>query len=165
VPAFGQAVSGSITGLVTDASAAAVVGATVVVKNVGTSVATQVTTTDTGYYSVPNLIPGTYSVVAEAQGFKTFRVDQVTVNVNSIVRVDCSLVIGSISESISVSAESALLKTEKADVSGLLTGRTLNELPVIGRNVSQMVALLPGAVRGGAAFIRRESQAATPTVS
>ena len=75
VPAFGQAVSGSITGLVTDASAAAVVGATVVVKNVGTSVATQVTTTDTGYYSVPNLILGTYSVVAEAQGFKTFRVD------------------------------------------------------------------------------------------
>jgi hypothetical protein len=153
VPAWGQAVSGSITGLVTDSSAAAVSGATVTVQNVGTRVATQVTTTDTGYYAVLNLIPGTYSVVAEAQGFKTFRVDQVAVNLNSTVRVDCSLVVGSISESVTVSAESALLKTEKADVSGLLAGRTLNELPVIGRNVSQLISILPGAVRGGAAFV------------
>src|SRR5688572_8567333 len=84
VPGWSQAVSGSITGLVTDPSAAAVAGATITVQNVGTRVATQVTTTDTGYYSVPNLIPGTYSVVTEAQGFKTFRVDQVTVNLNSI---------------------------------------------------------------------------------
>ncbi len=79
VPAWNQAVSGSITGLVTDSSAAAVAGANVTIRNNGTQVATQVTTTDTGYYSVPNLIPGTYSVSVEAQGFKAYRVDQVTV--------------------------------------------------------------------------------------
>jgi len=149
----GQAVSGSITGLVTDGSGAAVVGATVSIRNVGTSVATQASTTDTGYYAALNLIPGTYSVVAEAKGFKQFRVEKVAVNLNSTVRVDCALVIGSISDSVTVSAESALLKTEKADVSGLIAGRTLNELPVLGRNVSQLIAILPGAVRGGAAFV------------
>lgn len=151
--AHAQAVSGSITGLVTDSSGASVAGASVTITNQGTSVATQVATTDTGYYSVPNLIPGTYSVVAEAKGFKSFRVEQVSVNLNSIVRVDCPLTLGSISESVNVSAEAALLKTEKADVSGVIAGRTLNELPVLNRNVSQMVALLPGAVRGGAAFV------------
>lgn len=148
-----QAVSGSITGLVTDASNAAVAGASVVIRNEGTSVATQVSTTETGYYSVPNLIPGTYSVLAEAQGFKLFRVEHVSVNLNSIVRIDCTLAVGSISDSVTVSAESALLKTEKADVSGLISGRTLNELPVLNRNVSQLISILPGAVRGGAAFV------------
>ena len=148
-----QAVSGSITGLVTDGSGSTVAGANVTITNQGTSVSTQVATTETGYYSVPNLIPGTYSVVAEAKGFKQFRVQQVTVNLNSIVRVDCQLELGSISESVTVSAEAALLKTEKADVSGVIDGRTLNQLPVLNRNVSQLVATLPGAVRGGAAFI------------
>ncbi len=151
--AHAQAVSGSITGLVTDGSGSSVAGANVTITNQGTSVSTQVTTTETGYYSVPNLIPGTYSVVAEAKGFKQFRVQQVTVNLNSIVRIDCQLELGSISESVTVSADAALLKTEKADVSGVIDGRTLNQLPVLNRNVSQLVATLPGAVRGGAAFI------------
>src|SRR5262245_45775411 len=64
-----QAVSGSITGLVTDASGAVVAGANITITNEATSVPSQASTTDTGYYSVPNLIPGTYSVVAEAKGF------------------------------------------------------------------------------------------------
>src|SRR4051812_6951220 len=151
--AHAQAVSGSITGLVTDTSGAVVAGARITITNQETSVPSQVSTTDTGYYSVPNLIPGTYSVVAEAKGFKQFRVQQVTVNLNSIVRIDCVLEVGNISETVTVSAETALLKTEKADVSGVIEGRTLNQLPVLNRNVSQLVALLPGAVRGGAAFI------------
>ena len=151
--AHAQAVSGSITGLVTDTSGAVVAGARITITNQETSVPSQVSTTDTGYYSVPNLIPGTYSVVAEAKGFKLVRVQNVTVNLNSIVRVDCTLEVGNISETVTVSADAALLKTEKADVSGVIEGRTLNQLPVLNRNVSQMVALLPGAVRGGAAFI------------
>ena len=137
----------------TDTSGAVVAGAGITITNQETSVPSQVSTTDTGYYSVPNLIPGTYSVVAEAKGFKLVRVQNVTVNLNSIVRVDCVLEVGNISETVTVSAETALLKTEKADVSGVIEGRTLNQLPVLNRNVSQMVALLPGAVRGGAAFI------------
>ena len=120
----------------------------------GDSVPSQVSTTDTGYYSVPNLIPGTYSVVAEAKGFKLVRVQNVTVNLNSIVRVDCTLEVGNISETVTVSAETALLKTEKADVSGVIEGRTLNQLPVLNRNVSQMVSLLPGAVRGRSGIYR-----------
>jgi hypothetical protein len=151
--AHAQAVSGSITGLVTDTSGAVVAGARITITNQETSVPSQVSTTDTGYYSVPNLIPGTYSVVAEAKGFKLVRVQNVAVNLNSIVRVDCTLEVGNISETVTVSADAALLKTEKADVSGVIEGRTLNQLPVLNRNVSQMVALLPGAVRGGAAFI------------
>src|SRR5262245_22539956 len=86
-----QAVSGSITGLVTDASGAVVAGANITITNEATSVPSQASTTDTGYYSVPNLIPGKYSVVAEAKGFKLFQVQHVTVNLNSTVRVDCVL--------------------------------------------------------------------------
>src|SRR4051794_23738129 len=151
--AHAQAVSGTISGLVTDTSGAVVAGANITITNQETSVPAQVSTTETGYYSVPNLIPGTYEVVAEAKGFKLYRVRQVSVNLNSTVRVDCLLEVGNISETVTVSAEAALLKTEKADVSGVIDGRTLNQLPVLNRNVSQLVSILPGAVRGGAAFI------------
>ena len=111
--AHAQAVSGSITGLVTDTSGAVVAGAGITITNQETSVPSQVSTTDTGYYSVPNLIPGTYSVVAEAKGFKLFRVQQVTVNLNSIVRVDCVLEVGNISETVTVSAERHSLRQRK----------------------------------------------------
>ena len=98
--AHAQAVSGSITGLVTDTSGAVVAGAGITMTNQETRVPSQVSTTDTGYYSVPNLIPGTYSVVAEAKGFKLVRVQNVAVNLSSIVRVDCMLEVGNISETV-----------------------------------------------------------------
>lgn len=151
--AFGQAVSGTINGLVTDPGGAVVTGASLVVTNTRTGVAVKTVTNETGFYSVPNLIPGTYSVRAEASGFKRYEKTEIVLNVDSIARVDCQLEIGAVSESVTITAEAAVLKTDKADLGGVISERTLTELPVLGRNVSSLVSVLPGALRGGAAFI------------
>jgi len=148
-----QAVSGSISGLVTDPSAAAVANASVTVENRGTGLVTSTVTTSTGFYSMSNLIPGEYSVKIEAPGFKQFTATSVRLSVDTGVRVDASLIIGSSTESVTISAESALLKTEKADVSAVLPASTLSQLPTLNRNMSVLVSILPGAVRGGTAFV------------
>lgn len=152
-PAWAQAVSGTINGLVTDPSGAALTTASVTVLNVNTGVTVKTNTNAAGFYSVPNLIPGTYSVEATAAGFKTFKKTDIPLSVDSVVRVDCPLEIGQVTESVTVTADVAILKTEKADVGAVINSRTLTELPVLGRNVSSLIGILPGALKGGAAFI------------
>src|SRR5580765_4968715 len=78
-----QAVSGTISGLVTDPSSATVANAAVSVVNAGTGVTIRATTTETGYYSVPNLIPGIYSVKIDAAGFKQYVANQIELSVDS----------------------------------------------------------------------------------
>ena len=150
---FGQAVSGTISGLVTDPAGAAIPKVNITVTNTNTGVALKMTTNEAGFYSASNLIPGVYTVQAEAAGFKRFEKIGVVLDVDSVARVDCALTIGQLSDSVTVTAEAAVLKTEKADLGGVISGQTLTELPVIGRNVSALVGILPGALVGGAAFI------------
>ncbi len=151
--ASGQAVSGTINGLVTDPSGAAVVGASVTVMNTRTGATVRVFSTATGFYAVPNLPPSVYTVTAEAPGFKQFVQTNASLSLDSIVRVECPLEVGNIAESVSVTAEEAVLKTDKADVSAVITDRTLTDLPVLNRNASQLVSLLPGALRGTTVFV------------
>ena len=84
----GQAVSGSITGIVTDPSGAAVSNAAVSVENTGTSLLTRTTTTNSGFYTVTNLIPGEYTVRVEAPGFRQFLTTGIRLSVDTGVRVD-----------------------------------------------------------------------------
>ena len=151
--ASGQAVSGTINGLVADPSGAAVVGASVTVRNTRTGAVVRVLSTGTGFYAVPNLTPSVYTVTAESPGFKQFEQTNVSLSLDSIVRVDCPLEVGNMAESVRVTAEEAVLKTDKADVSAVIAERTLTDLPVLNRNASQLVSLLPGALRGGTVFI------------
>ena len=153
LPVSAQAVSGTINGLVTDPAGAAIPNVNITVANTNTGVVVKVTTNESGFYAVPNLIPGVYSVQSEKTGFKRYEKTGIALNVDSVVRVDCMLAIGQVSESVTVTSEAAVLKTEKADLGGVIGGKTLTELPVLGRNVSSLVAILPGALAGGAAFI------------
>ena len=127
--------------------------AAVSIENTGTSLTTRTTTTNSGFYTVTNLIPGEYTVRVEAPGFRQFLTTGIRLSVDTGVRIDCPLAIGSTSETVNVSAEAALLKTEKADVSAVLETRTVAELPTLNRNVSTLVSILPGAIRGGTAFV------------
>ncbi len=147
--ASGQAVSGTINGLVADPSGAAVAGASVTVRNTRMGAVVRVLSTATGFYAVPNLTPSVYTVTAEAPGFKQFEQTNVSLSLDSIVRVDCPLEVGNVSESVSVTAEEAALKTDKADVSAVITERTLTDLPVLNRNASQLVPCCPARSVGG----------------
>ena len=142
--ALGQAVYGSILGTVTDPTGAAVSGAKVTAVSQSKSVSTQVTSNESGNYSVTHLIPDVYTVRIEAQGFKVLEYKDVQVSADTGSRVDGQFQIGGSSETVEVTSEAPQLKTDRADVAMELSGKQVNELPVINRNFQSMILLTPG---------------------
>ena len=138
--------TGQITGIVEDASEAVVSGATVTAKNTSTNVTTQTVTSESGLYTIFNVIPGTYTVTVEQPGFKKSVQENVVVGVDTIVRVDAPLEVGAVTEEITVTGVAPLLKTERADVSETIERREVQNLPTLGRNVTRLQLLAPGAV-------------------
>ena len=141
----GGVLCGPILGDVKDASGASVPGAAVVVTNKSTSLTRQTVTDEAGRFNFGDLPAGIYSFKASRQGFKTFEQTPVTVNINSVTRVDVTLEIGSIGDTVTVNAEPPMLQTETAEVHQNLTGAELTNLPVpLGRNYQQVYRMLPG---------------------
>ncbi len=143
-PALGQAVYGSVFGTVTDASGAAVAGATVTITNTGTNVSETAKTNSTGNYNQTRLIPGTYRVKVEASGFKVAVIETVVVNVDTASTVNVALQPGQVSEEITITAESPLLKTDRADVATTVETRQVTDLPILDRNFTKFILLTPG---------------------
>jgi outer membrane receptor protein involved in Fe transport len=141
-----QALYGSITGTVTDNSGGAVPGATVSVKNEGTGLELTTVTDAEGNYTIRNIPGGNYTLKASLQGFKEFVQTGVPVTVNNIVRINGKLEIGALSESVTVVSETAVLKTDKADVSVDLKPEDVVNLPLNQyRNYQTLLNLVPGA--------------------
>ncbi len=146
--AVAQSDYGSIGGFVKDPSGGVVPKGKVVVKNEATNQEHAVTTNDTGYYTVPNLPPGLYTITAEAAGFKKFQSTHVKLDANSALSFDASLVVGATTETVEVSATAAALQTESGSVQSEVTGTQIQSQELNGRNPIYMAQLLPG-VRGG----------------
>src|SRR5258707_5262210 len=142
-----QAVYGSITGTVTDAQGSGVAGAKVVVTSVTKGTIEEVTTNENGSYSVTHLTPDTYKVHIEAAGFKAHEVASARVDVDSTVRVDAQLQVGSVTQSVEVTGEIPQLQTEKTDVATVFQSRTVEDLPIYNRNFTTLQLLSPGAQR------------------
>jgi hypothetical protein len=143
--AWGQAVYGSIAGVVDDASGAAIPGATIVVKSLDRQVEDTVVTNEAGFYAKDRLLPGVYQVRAELSGFKPKLVSRVVVNVDSQTKVDFALEVGNLTEEVTVtSAEGQLLKTDRADVATVFDTKQITELPVLDRNFTKFLLLTPG---------------------
>ncbi|HVW85805.1 MAG TPA: TonB-dependent receptor, partial [Bryobacteraceae bacterium] len=149
VPLFSQAFYGSIVGTVTDPSSAALRGARITLTNVGTDERRQAQTDTEGNYQFLNLVPGTYRVEVEQTGFKRSTRDQIQVTVASAVRADISMQLGELTQTVEVQATAALLQTENANLSQVVETRTVQELPVNGRNLLNLVAIVPGVVPQG----------------
>jgi carboxypeptidase family protein len=107
-----QVLYGSILGDVKDATGASIRGATVVAVNKSTGLARQGITDGTGRFNFPDLPAGVYNLKASQQGFKTFERTEVTVNINSVTRIDVTLQIGSMGDSVTVSTEPPKLQTD-----------------------------------------------------
>ncbi len=142
--AFGQAVYGTISGTVTDSSAAPVARANVTITDTGKGVHYSAATNDSGNYSQQHLIVGTYEVRVEAPGFQNWVRRNIQVEVDTVAQVNAQLSIGSVNETVTVSAEAAILKTERSDVSDVMTQKAVSELPVLGRDMSKLYLLIPG---------------------
>ncbi len=140
---FGQAVYGSVFGTVTDQSGAAVAKAKVTITNSGTNVSETTETNSSGNYNQTRLIPGSYRVKIEAQGFKT-TVTEVMVNVDRATETNVSLQTGAVSEEVTITAEAPLLKTDRADVATTFESRQVTDLPILDRNFTKLILLTPG---------------------
>ena len=151
--AFAQTERGTITGVVMDSSKAAVPGVSISVVNIGTNAASNVVSGDSGTYSAANLPPGTYRIEATLQGFQTSKVEGVILNAGTTARVDVTLNLGSVSESVLVVAENAVVSTEDAKVATTVSNRLIDELPlVVGgamRSPFDLLATVPEARGSG----------------
>jgi hypothetical protein len=148
-PVHAQSVAGSIVGTVTDASNAVVAGATVTLTNLGTNDTRTAQSDATGSYQFVNLLPGNYRVAVEQTGFKRFARQPITVEVQSVVRIDVPMQIGDAAQTIEVVAVTPLLQTQTATLGQVVEGRSVMEMPLNGRNVLNLIALVPGVVPQG----------------
>ena len=139
-----QAVYGSISGTITDTTGAVVPDATVTVTSVERKTTDTVTTNTDGFYVKDRLLPGTYEVKIEKQGFKAGLSSSVNVSVDTQTKVDAALETGQVSEVVTVSTEGQLLKTDRADVATTFSKREVEELPIIDRNFTKLILLTPG---------------------
>ena len=146
VTAFAQTGAASLTGIISDQSGAKVPGATVTATSQATNVAYTAVSNEAGNYSITSVPVGTYVLKAELSGFKTATTNPIEVEAKAIVRLDFTLQLGAIEETILVAGESPLLQTESVTVGEVISGTTVVALPLNGRNTGQLSLLLPGVV-------------------
>lgn len=137
---------GQITGRITDASGAAVPGATVTALSAQTGLVTETVSDHEGLYRFPSLPAGTYTIKAELSGFRSVEVKYLVLDAASRRSVDLQLEVGDISETVTVGARANQVETQSGDVTRVITGEQVNNIALNGRNYAQLLQLLPGAV-------------------
>src|SRR5215469_12754387 len=148
--AFAQVTTGTISGVVQDATGAAIVGAAVTIRNLDTGAVRTVMTDTGGRYNAPDLPLGNYEVEARQTGFQTEARLGINLTVGREAVVDLSLKVGQISERVLVTGEAPLVETTTSAMSSLVDERTIRDLPLNGRSYDQLALLQPGVVSMGA---------------
>ena len=144
--ALAQTGAASLTGIISDQTGAKVPGATVTATNQATNVSYTAVSNETGNYTITSAPVGTYVLKAELSGFKTATTNPIQVEAKAIVRMDFTLQLGAIEETILVAGQAPLLQTESVTVGQVISGTTVVGLPLNGRNTGQLSLLLPGTV-------------------
>jgi hypothetical protein len=148
--AFAQEVTGTISGIVKDASGAVIPNAKVTITNTDKNAVIRDMTTDSnGSYLAPLLPIGRYSITIEAAGFKSTARKDILLYASSKLSQDFQLVVGSAGETINVEAAAAQVQTQSAAAAGVITGTQVREIPLNGRNWEQLVTLMPGVSDAG----------------
>ncbi len=144
--AVAQTGAASLTGIISDQSGAKVPGTTVTATNQATNVAYTAVSNEAGNYSISSVPVGKYVLKVELSGFKTATTEPIEVEAKAIVRLDFTLQLGAIEETVLVAGQSPLLQTESVTVGEVISGSTVVGLPLNGRNTGQLSLLLPGTV-------------------
>lgn len=142
--AHAQESRGKILGRISDSSGAVIPRAAVSAIHTEMNTRTPAQTNDAGNYELPYLIPGVYRVVVEASGFKRLTREPIEVRVGDSITLDLTLEIGSVNESIVVTAEAPLLEASSASLSNTFDRRMLEDLPIIGANTMSLARMTPG---------------------
>ncbi|MBI1358226.1 MAG: hypothetical protein GC160_28155 [Acidobacteria bacterium] len=151
---FGQGSTGSITGLVTDSSQARLPGVTIEARNADTGVVLTAETGAAGEYTVPLLQPGHYSLTARLTGFRAFTQSGITIELGRVTRLDISLEVGEVTETVEVTGSAPLLESETSTVGQFIENKTVTDMPLNGRRAGELVALMGNAVTVSKGVIR-----------
>jgi Carboxypeptidase regulatory-like domain/TonB-dependent Receptor Plug Domain len=139
-----------VTGTVSDPTGSVVIQAKVVVTNLDTGVGRESLTNDRGNYVVTALLPGRYEVSAEARGFTPVKRGPVSLAIDQVARVDFTMEVGGLMESVSVRESGILLEAASSTIGTVVENRQVTEIPLNGRNPIALVALTPGVrIQGG----------------
>ncbi len=157
-----QFTDGDIAGTITDPSGAAIIGAAVTITNLQTAHVDQAQTDKIGYYRVHHLSPGAYQVRIEAAGFKVMVLKDVAVSPSVTTPADARLQVGTARETVEVAAGAALVQTEEGRLANTITTREVENLPLNGRQVYQLVTEQPGVTATNAPVV---SSVPSPTSS
>jgi carboxypeptidase family protein/TonB-dependent receptor-like protein len=143
-PARSQVAGATLSGTVADESGAVILNASVSVKNKETGETRDVTSDSAGFYSVPNLLPGNYEIAASAQGFSTQLQTGIILAVGTTRLLNISLRVGQVNQRVQVTAENSDVQLATSTVSGEVTGTTVRDLPLNGRDWTQLATLQAG---------------------
>jgi hypothetical protein len=146
VPTYAQLSTASVNGVVRDPKGAVIPGATVVLHNVDTSVDHTSVSNKTGEYVILNITPGHYTLQATSQGFDSQKVSAFVLAVDQIATFNFTLAVGSTTQSVTVSAAAAQLDVTSASLGTVIETKQVNDLPLNGRNFTDLLSLTPGVV-------------------
>src|SRR3954468_4550462 len=147
VAALGQVDTGTITGTISDSQGARIGSATITFLDVASGITIRTQAESSGEYASPPLRPGDYRVTAEAQGFKTESRAGLTLRVQDRLRVDFTMSPGAVSENIEVNSELPRIQSETSSLGQVIMSRQITELPLNGRDYTQLATLSTGVVR------------------
>ncbi len=145
--AFAQFETATVLGTLKDATGAVIVGGKVTLENAKTGVTNSVTSNEAGNFDFISIPIGTYRVKAEAKGFKTTVTEDFTVTVSARQRVDVTLAVGDMAQTVSVSGAAAMLEADSSDRGQVINNVTIVNLPLNGRNYADLALLAPGVRR------------------
>ena len=145
---YSQNIRGTILGTITDESGGAIRGAKVTAHQTSTGLSRTELTNDAGEYSIPQLPVGQYTLEVEQPGFKKMGRTGIELRVDDKVRIDVSLTVGQLAETVAVEASVPVVSTDSATVGNVIDNKQVTELPLNGRNFLQLNLLVPGANQG-----------------
>jgi len=169
LPLFAQVTSGDVLGTVTDPTGAVVPGAKVTLTNLGTHVIQTAVSNSAGDYVFSLLMPGSYSIGVAAPGFKSLVVPSIVLAAGDRDRANATLQAGAADQVVTVTADTPLLQRESSSLTSVVTEQSVEDLPLNGRNVVNLIQIQPGVNAGSPAAItsgsRPDDRRATSTVS
>jgi hypothetical protein len=146
-----QGITGTITGTVVDSTGAAIPGATVKVKDLGTNAVHTVTTSDVGSYTVTQLPPGQYTVTVTKDTFKSYKQSAITLSIDQVAQINAELTVGGTDQTVEVTSAGPTIQTEDSSVGSVIDSQAIQNTPLNGRlGINGLVALAPGVQGVGA---------------
>ena len=154
---YAQQTSATLVGTVSDANGAVVTNASIKVANLATGAVREAVSDSTGAYAFSFLPAGNYSVAVSVAGYKTRKIDTLTLQVSQTLRQDFAMEIGAVTETVNITATGVQLQTENSTVGTVIDAAKIVELPLNGRNFVQLAQLIPGVQAGtpGSITVRR----------